>query len=222
MTDANCKKIKIYIYNFLLQVTISVIKGFNHFLIFVVAFDAACYFPRYSSDIPNLEVSTMSQQLFWICTVERPEPVAVYKSLYGTQIYETLKICNTSQWCKMCSLGLRFGAGLCTWCSLRWDPSYGQIPRDSNSGRTAEKTHCRRATSSCLRLRSSPHLTTAPQTPERKRGRLREEKGIKGKVAKLCQLIYFHPAFPADPQVSTSEETGYGMSGQVVDPAFLS
>lgn len=35
-------------------------------------------------------------------------------------------------------------------------------------------------------------------------------------------LSYLHAALPADPQVSPGEETGHGMSGQVVDPALLS
>lgn len=34
--------------------------------------------------------------------------------------------------------------------------------------------------------------------------------------------MYLHSALPADPQVSSSEETGHGVSGQVVDPALLS
>lgn len=32
---------------------------------------------------------------------------------------------------------------------------------------------------------------------------------------------YLHAFLPADPQVSSSQETGHSVSGQVVDPAFL-
>lgn len=35
-------------------------------------------------------------------------------------------------------------------------------------------------------------------------------------------LSYLHAALPADPQVSSGEETGHGMPGQVVDPTLLS
>ncbi len=34
-------------------------------------------------------------------------------------------------------------------------------------------------------------------------------------------FIHLHALLPADPQVSSGQETGHGVSGQVVDPALL-
>ncbi len=55
-----------------------------------------------------------------------------------------------------------------TWPTV-WSPRWGlcvvQIPRDSSSGKTAGKTSCKKATSSCQHLHSSPHLWATLQTP---------------------------------------------------------
>lgn len=37
----------------------------------------------------------------------------------------------------------------------------------------------------------------------------------------FCNMSYLHALLPADPQVSSGQETGDGVPGQVVDPAFL-
>jgi len=37
----------------------------------------------------------------------------------------------------------------------------------------------------------------------------------------FVNMTYLHALLPADPQVSSGQETGHGVSGQVVDPAFL-
>lgn len=34
-------------------------------------------------------------------------------------------------------------------------------------------------------------------------------------------MAYLHALLPADPQITSGQETGHGMSGQVVDPALL-
>lgn len=52
-----------------------------------------------------------------------------------------------------------------TVCSLRWGRCGVRSPRDSSSGRTAGRKHCRKATSSFQHSRSSQHPATAPQTP---------------------------------------------------------
>lgn len=57
------------------------------------------------------------------------------------------------------------GRGRRTGCSLRWGRCGGRTLRGSNSGRTAGRRSCRRATSSCRRSRSSPRPAAAPQTP---------------------------------------------------------
>lgn len=41
------------------------------------------------------------------------------------------------------------------------------------------------------------------------------------KIITIISALYFHALLPADPQVSAGQETGHGVTRQVMDPALL-